>query len=173
MPRNVGGILPGGAGTYYTERMSVPLTILVLPWHAARVWATPMRHAVFVKEQGVPEEMEWDEFDACSMHAVALDSARKAQGTGRLLPVDADGYASIGRMAVAKERRGEGVGSLMIKALLTEAKGRGVHGFVLHAQISACGFYRRFGFVEAGDPFQEAGIPHVEMRLALKLPLNR
>ena len=151
--------------------MPAAAKVLLLAWEDARVWAAPLRHAVFVQEQRVPEELEWDDQDARSTHAVALD-AECCLGTGRLLPAGDDGCASIGRMAVRHDRRGPGVGSLLLQAMLAEAKHLNVHEIVLHAQMSATGFYDRFGFARSGYPFQEAGIAHVEMRLGLKSTLK-
>jgi predicted GNAT family N-acyltransferase len=151
--------------------MPTTAKVLLLAWEDARIWAAPLRYAVFVQEQGVPEELEWDDQDARSVHAVILD-AECCLGTGRMLPAGDDGCASIGRMAVRHDRRGEGVGRLLLRALLTEATHQNVHEIVLHAQMSAVGFYDRFGFARSGCPFQEAGITHVEMRLVLKSTLK-
>ncbi|MFZ5541744.1 MAG: GNAT family N-acetyltransferase [Pseudomonadota bacterium] len=124
--------------------------------------ATPIRHAVFVAEQGVPVEIELDEWDAVSLHAIARDSEGRAIGTGRLLP---DGH--IGRMAVLKGARGGGAGTSILLALMDAARQRGHREVVLNAQTHAAPFYRRLGFVEEGDVFDDAGIPHIAMRRAL------
>jgi len=144
--------------------MSEPFTICILPWHDAVPLARAVREQVFVKEQGVPHELEWDEWDARSDHALARDLAGRAIGTARLSP---DGR--IGRMAVRREWRRRGVGAALLEALLDQARGRAFSRVTLHAQIHAAGFYRRFGFSERGGAFLEAGIPHVEMRLELPL----
>jgi predicted GNAT family N-acyltransferase len=146
--------------------MPTSIRILLLPWEDAREWAAPLRREVFVREQGVPEALEWDEQDASSLHAVALDR-ESCVGTGRLLPADAAGCAGLGRMAVRHDRRRKGIGRLLLQTLIEEAKRKNVRQIVLHAQTSAMAFYRRFGFSAAGPEFQEAGIPHREMRLAL------
>ena len=146
--------------------MSVSLQLLLLAWPQARQWAAPLRHAVFVREQGVPEELEWDAQDADSLHAVILNEGT-CLGTARLLPLEPGGQASIGRMAVSLEWRHQGLGSLLLRGLLEAAEWRNASQIVLHAQISAVDFYRRFGFIVIGPEFQEAGIPHLEMRLAL------
>lgn len=127
-------------------------------WEQLGPLAGPIRQAVFVGEQGVPAEMEWDRWDALSHHAVARGPDGRAMGTGRLLP---DGR--IGRMAVLKEWRGKGVGTLLLLHLMEAARKRGIEQIALHAQISAEPFYRRFDFVPNGDEFIEAGIPHVLM----------
>ena len=130
-------------------------------WHSMRRWAEPLRFAVFVEEQRVPAEIELDSSDPVSVHAVAFN-ADEAVGTGRLLP---DGH--IGRMAVAKAARGRGVGSALLTALMEEARRRGHTHAVLSAQTHATEFYRRHGYSVHGDEYDDAGIPHIEMRCSL------
>lgn len=137
------------------------LRIELLNWTSARAEASRVRTAVFVEEQGVPVEIEMDDNDAASVHAIAYDDGR-AVGTGRLLP---DGH--IGRMAVLKESRGGGVGGAILACLVNEARRRGMKETVLSAQTHALGFYRQHGFEVVGAIFEEAGIPHQEMRRAL------
>lgn len=132
-------------------------------WTAQRDAARPVRFEVFVNEQQVPLEMEWDEMDEVCIHAVAYDENDVPVGTGRLLP---DGH--IGRMAVRKSVRGRGVGAAMLAALVEEARKRGDHAVMLNAQTQAEPFYGRFGFVREGDEFMEAGIPHIHMRRGLE-----
>ncbi|MEP6609679.1 MAG: GNAT family N-acetyltransferase [Burkholderiaceae bacterium] len=131
-------------------------------WDQMRCWAEPLRFAVFVSEQHVPAEIELDAFDVASVHAVAFDSAGHAVGTGRLLP---DGH--IGRMAVAPSERGSGIGSAILRALMDEARRRGHSQAVLSAQMHAQDFYRKHGYSVHGDQYDDAGIPHVEMRCPL------
>jgi len=138
------------------------LRIELGPWPALRERAAPIRRAVFVDEQKVPLEMELDEFDPLSLHALALDSQGRAVGTGRLLP---DGH--IGRMAVLRDARGQGVGSALLQALMQAARARGDREVALSAQAHAVPFYLRFGFVAEGDAYGDAGIPHRAMRRAL------
>lgn len=144
--------------------MAAPLTFRVelLDWQAAAPRAWPLRVAVFVHEQHVPEELEHDEWDERSVHAVASDSQGRTLGTGRLLP---DGH--IGRMAVDAAARGSGVGSALLRALIAEAVRRGHARAVLNAQVAAMPFYARHGFVASGTPFMEAGIEHQQMWLPL------
>ncbi|KAF0162567.1 MAG: hypothetical protein FD157_3876 [Rhodocyclaceae bacterium] len=124
-------------------------------WNELMAQARQVRDAVFVDEQKVPQDIEWDEHDALSRHVIARDSDGGAIGTGRLLP---DGH--IGRMAVLADWRGKGVGRALLERLLEEARLQGHDHLALHAQTQASGFYRRFGFVEEGPEFIEAGIPH-------------
>ncbi len=137
------------------------LRIALLDWEAARADASRIRTLVFVEEQGVPVDIEMDDKDAACVHALAYVEGR-AIGTGRLLP---DGH--IGRMAVLKDCRTRGVGGAILAALLAEARRRGIPEAVLAAQTHALGFYRKHGFREVGPIFEEAGIPHQEMRRGL------
>ena len=121
-----------------------------------------VRETVFIQEQKVPAELEWDGIDAECIHALALDQDGSPVGTGRLLR---DGH--IGRMAVLREWRSQGVGSRMMAVLMAEARRLHYPRLVLNAQVSAVPFYARFGFVTRGDEFEEAGIPHLEMVLQL------
>lgn len=124
--------------------------------------AGPVRETVFVAEQGVPAEMEYDRWDPLSLHVLARGPAGEPIGTGRLLP---DGH--IGRMAVLPDWRGKGVGTAMLSHLLEAARQRSQHHLALNAQISALDFYRPFGFVAEGDTFMDAGIPHLRMTRTL------
>ena len=142
--------------------MPTPFTIRIMIWKEALPLARPVRERVFIDEQSVPRELEWDEWDEPSDHAVAFDAGGNPIGTARLLP---DGR--IGRMAVLKEWRGKRVGAALLDAMLARARERAMPRALLHAQIQAAGFYRRFGFSERGEEFLEAGIPHVEMSLEL------
>ena len=145
--------------------MSATFTISILAWDKALPLARPVREEVFVAEQKVPLELEWDEWDEPSDHAVARDASGRAIGTARLLP---DGR--IGRMAVLREWRRRGVGAALMEALLQKAREQSLSRVTLHAQTHAAGFYRRLGFSERGGEFWEAGIAHVEMTLELSPP---
>ena len=142
--------------------MPAQFTVRIMTWRDALPRARAVREKVFIEEQKVPRELEWDEWDERCDHALACDTAGDPIGTARLLP---DGR--IGRMAVLKEWRRNGVGGALLLALLDCARGRSMARSVLHAQTQAVGFYRRFGFSERGEEFLEAGIPHVEMTLEL------
>ena len=135
--------------------------IELLSWEQARAQASPIRFTVFVEEQRVPLEIELDEHDAVSVHALVFENDRPV-ATGRLLP---DGH--IGRMAVLKDWRGRGIGGLMLGRLIDRARQRGDREVVLSAQIHAAAFYAAHGFVAHGEEYMEAGIRHQEMRLRL------
>ena len=137
-------------------------TIELMDWERARPLAAPIRFEVFVREQKVPAEIELDAQDSVCLHAVGF-VGKDAVATGRLLP---DGH--IGRMAVLKAWRGEGVGRAMLVFLLGLARQKGFDAVHLHAQTHALGFYARHGFTVIGDEFMEAGIPHRAMALQLK-----
>lgn len=130
-------------------------------WEADNPGLRAVREAVFVREQGVPAELEWDEHDATSLHVLA-EAAGKPIGTGRLLPGD-----QIGRMAVLPDWRGRGVGSAILQALVNLAAARGSKVVGLNAQTRARAFYLRHGFIAEGDEFPDAGIPHIRMRREL------
>jgi predicted GNAT family N-acyltransferase len=127
-------------------------------WSTEAARLQQIRLAVFVREQGVPLELECDEFDPISRHVIAEAENGQAIGTGRLLP---DGH--IGRMAVLREWRKRGVGGALLRALLAMARESGMERVVLHAQTHALGFYARHGFESEGEEFLEAGIPHRRM----------
>jgi predicted GNAT family N-acyltransferase len=133
-------------------------SVRILAWPDAEAAAMRVREAVFVVEQGVPAEIERDEWDRRSDHALACDREGRVVGTGRLLP---DGH--IGRMAVLRQWRGQGIGGRILAALVARARERGMKRVVLNAQTHAIPFYARHGFVAFGDEFLEAGIPHVAM----------
>jgi predicted GNAT family N-acyltransferase len=122
--------------------------------------AARIRDAVFIREQGIPVELEWDAEDATSVHVVAyrVGPAREPVATARLLK---GGW--IGRVAVLKPARRGGLGRRLLEALVEAARARGDTAARLYAQTYAMPFYETCGFVVAGEPFEEAGIPHIEM----------
>ena len=120
-----------------------------------------LRHEVFVVGQGVPAELELDELDPVSDHAVALVDG-VVVGTGRLLP-----SATIGRMAVAESARGLGIGAAVLECLEQRAVERGFGVVELHAQVHAAGFYDKAGYSPYGGVYLEAGIEHQSMRKEL------
>jgi predicted GNAT family N-acyltransferase len=121
-----------------------------------------LRHEVFVVGQDVPEDLERDEMDALSDHAVAVLDG-DVVGTGRLLP---DG--TIGRMAVAASARGGGIGAAVLTCLEDAAREKGLAAVELHAQVHAAGFYDKAGYRPFGDVYLEAGIEHQSMRKELR-----
>jgi YbgC/YbaW family acyl-CoA thioester hydrolase len=128
--------------------------------------AQAIRTAVFVQEQQIPADLEWDAADAVAVHALACNRLRAPLATGRLLE-HVPGVGKIGRMAVLPAWRGSGVGRQVLDALMQAARERGDREVLLHAQCSAEPFYQRAGFTSRGPRFDEAGIPHVEMTRSL------
>jgi predicted GNAT family N-acyltransferase len=133
-------------------------TVRQVDWADAGDGLRAVRRAVFIEEQAIPEDMEWDEFDAVCRHAIAEDLSGRAVGCGRLLP---DGH--IGRLAVLRDWRSRGVGASLLVHLMDLARSRGHARAILEAQTRAMPFYARHGFAAAGDEYLEAGIPHRTM----------
>lgn len=136
------------------------------PWRDLGEAATAIRRQVFVEEQHIPADMEWDSADAACLHALARNHFGMPLATGRLLE-HVPGVAKIGRMAVLRAMRGTQIGRQVLDALMAEARQQGYREVLLHAQLSAENFYLRAGFQRRGEPFEEAGIGHVEMVRAL------
>lgn len=131
-------------------------------WSELEDAARKIRSQVFVEEQRIPAEMEWDGADDGCVHALACNRFGLPLATGRMLE-HVPGVAKIGRMAVLAPMRGSHVGRAVLDALLQRARERGDREALLHAQLGAAPFYSRAGFVARGPVFEEAGIPHVEM----------
>lgn len=136
-------------------------TVRAASWRDDIAPLQDLRRWVFIIEQQVPEELEWDEADPTSVHALALDAEGCPIGTGRLLD---DGH--IGRIAVVREWRRRGVGSAILEWLIARAREQGSNSVCLHAQTHALGFYARHGFIAHGEVFTEAGILHRAMSLS-------
>jgi predicted GNAT family N-acyltransferase len=140
------------------------IELSITNWTEAQSLVKPLRYQVFVIEQKVPEEMEWDEFDEIAWHAIVTSDSQTV-GTGRLI---INGHiAKIGRMAVQSSKRNQGIGKSILNTLIQTAKEKGAQECILHAQVHAMAFYAKEDFEPHGPIFDEAGIPHVEMRLIL------
>jgi YbgC/YbaW family acyl-CoA thioester hydrolase len=137
-------------------------TVQVGPWSTLGPDAQHIRTEVFVHEQRIPKELEWDAADATAVHAVAYNRLGVPVATGRYLEGQA-GKVKVGRMAVNRVLRGGHLGRDVLHALMNAARAQGADEVVLHAQRSAEGFYSRLGYQQRGAPFVEAGIDHVEM----------
>jgi predicted GNAT family N-acyltransferase len=135
-------------------------TIREAIWPEERSLLRQVREPVFVKEQGVPLEMEWDDDDIMAYHLIVLDSEQRPIGTARLL-----GNGQIGRMAVLPEWRHRGIGAALLARLLERAEATGQGKLFLHAQTEAEAFYAKAGFTPVGKVFYEADIPHRKMVL--------
>ncbi len=135
-------------------------------WNELSADAGAIRTRVFVQEQRIPAELEWDAADASALHAVVYNRLQQPVATGRLLQVR-PGLGQIGRVAVHEVLRGGGAGQVVMQALVDAARQRGDTELMLHAQRTAENFYARLGFVARGEPFDEVGIPHIEMAMPL------
>ncbi|MDR4478138.1 MAG: GNAT family N-acetyltransferase [Nitrospira sp.] len=117
-----------------------------------------IRETVFIYEQRVPVELEWDGLDPSCAHVLARNDRGEAIGTARM-----QRNGTIGRMAVLKDWRGRGIGRALLQTLLDLALKQGLPRVTLSAQTHALGFYERAGFHVVGEPFIDAGIPHRKM----------
>ncbi len=143
--------------------MNDTLAIQVVDWLDRQDALKAIRKAVFIDEQHVPRELEWDGEDAdCTQFLASIDSRPVA--TARLTP-----QGQIGRMAVLKEFRSNRIGSRLLAAVIDQAGKAGHEQLFLHAQVSVIGFYERAGFVAEGGVFMDAGIEHQAMRLVLQV----
>jgi len=143
----------------------VTISIYHAQWPRDRHAIRALRTAVFVEEQNVAPELEWDGLDNECDHVLICDADGSAVATGR---IQANG--KIGRMAVLKARRRQGLGGAVLAALLKIAEERGLRQVYLHAQTHALDFYLAQGFAPCGAVFEEAGIAHQKMRLVLSHP---
>ena len=138
------------------------LIVKAVSWQNEEKSLRHIRTLVFIEEQHVPVELEWDEYDDTCIHVLAINN-NVALATGRLLET-----GQIGRMAVLKPYRKQGVGSKMLEQLLSTAESKNMNSVFLYSQIDAIGFYKRFGFEEEGAIFDDAGIPHKKMVKQIK-----
>lgn len=145
--------------------MAVEIHVIKADWAEHQQALQKIREVVFIEEQDVPRDIEWDGRDADSTHFLALNEFGQHVGCARLLP-----SGQIGRMAVLEAHRGHGIGAMLLAAAVEEGKARGFDRLYLHAQSYAEEFYRRGGFLPYGDEFDEAGIPHLAMEMKLPVP---
>lgn len=156
VPDNLRALLEG------YEKGEAMTRVQVGTWQELERDAAAVRTEVFVEEQGIAREDEWDEADKSAVHAVVYNGMQMPLATGRLL-IYAPGVGKIGRMASKRVLRGSQLGRQVLEALVQKAKARGDKEVILHAQRSAAGFYAKSGFAERGEPFDEVGIAHIEM----------
>ena len=145
------------------------LDVHVIPvtWQSHERELRRIRQTVFVDEQRIPEELEFDADDIAAYHVLALNSAGLALGCGRLL----DG-GLIGRVAVLADARATGLGKKLMTALIEAAQDKELSNIVLHAQEDAQTFYQKLDFIPTGVSFMEAGIKHITMQRVLPIPFN-
>lgn len=142
--------------------MSHPFTVSLVTWHDAEPLLKSVRETVFINEQGVPAELEWDGVDESCRHALALSHQGDAIGCGRML---ANGH--IGRIAVLPQWRKQKVGTAIMESLLAYARTHEYAQVDVDAQTQAVAFYHTFGYRESGENFMDAGLPHIKMILQL------
>lgn len=137
------------------------VSIITCTWSEYKDELRGIRETVFIEEQHVPVDLEWDTHDQDALHLLVRDSNQQAIATARML---SDGH--IGRMAVLKPWRKQGIGTAMLRTLIRICQDKQLIAH-LDAQVHAIGFYTKLGFVTSGDVFIDAGIPHKRMYLAL------
>lgn len=137
-------------------------TIIQASWLENEADLRFIRETVFMREQQVPEELEWDGEDLSAVHLLALDEEKKPIGCARILH---DGH--IGRMAVLGVWRRRGVGSALLHRAVEAVRAQALHTAFLDAQVYAIPFYERYGFRVEGEEFMDAGISHRHMVLIL------
>jgi predicted GNAT family N-acyltransferase len=142
--------------------MSHPFTVSLVCWHDGEPLLKSIREAVFIREQGIAAELEWDGLDEGCRHALALSHQGNAIGCARMF---ANGH--IGRIAVLPQWRKKKVGTAIIEALLDYARTHDYKQVDVDAQTYAMPFYHSFEFVKQGKEFMEAGLPHIKMVLKL------
>lgn len=130
-------------------------------WQELQPYAETIRRAVFIDEQNIAEQDEWDEQDSISLHFIIYDD-HQAIATARLLQNN-----SIGRVAVLSSHRGLGIGKLLMLEIIQVAKNQGRKHAHLSAQEHAMPFYEGLGFQKKGEFYLDCGIPHIDMNLSL------
>jgi predicted GNAT family N-acyltransferase len=146
------------ATSHASEQLPVNISIAITDWQHDQDALSDIRRRVFIEEQHVPEEMEWDGEDNDAIHFIARDHDNRALGCVRLLP-----SGQISRLSVLEAARNQGIGKALVGAAETEARRRGMSEVFLHAQTQATHFYESEGFTVTGGIFLEAGIPHRQM----------
>ncbi len=143
-----------------TADRTASIEITEVDWNSAKDQLSAIRTAVFIHEQQVPPELEWDGLDQSAKHLLAHDMKGKAVACARVLS-----GGSIGRMAVLAAWRQQGVGSALLRAAIELCVKHGWRDISLSAQTHAIGFYEKAGFIACSDEYLDAGIPHCDMRL--------
>jgi len=139
---------------------SRPFTVEIIDWSSEKARLSSIRTEVFIEEQQVPPDLEWDGLDETATHLLALDADGRAIGCARII-----GHNSIGRMAVCKPWRRRGIGGALLAAAIHLCRQRGHGPIRLSAQTHAIPFYERAGFQVCSEEYRDAGIPHRDMQL--------
>lgn len=148
------------------DEMDYLFTVHTLAWRDGEMLLREVREAVFMREQGVSAELEWDGLDEACRHVLAINKKGQAVACGRITA-----QGKIGRMAVLPEWRSKQVGSAVLGALLNVARSRELVRVELAAQTQVAGFYERHGFKKVGEIFMDAGMPHIMMQCTIS-PAN-
>lgn len=133
--------------------------VKIVTWRAAEAMLREVREPVFVVEQLVTPEFEWDELDVTATHLLALSAEHQPIGCARIIG------NKVGRMAVLSDWRGKGVGRAILRVAIADCKARGEKCVKLSAQTHAIGFYANAGFTVISEQYQDLHIPHVDMQL--------
>jgi predicted GNAT family N-acyltransferase len=150
------------------KEQTIPIEVISTTWQEDEVTLRALREAVFIKEQQVTPDLEWDEHDETATHFLAFNDKHEPVGTARLMTT-----GQLGRMAVLPKYRKQGFGAALLRKALKEAQKQDLTEVVLYAQTHALPFYEKLGFSAYGDEFMDAGIPHRRMRVAITpLPQN-
>ena len=136
------------------------IDIAIVNWSEKQAEITSVRRAVFVEEQNVPESIDLDGSDTDYIHVLATDKTGLPVGTARI-----NREGRIGRMAVLKDYRRQGIGRKMIQALMDYGRKNSITDFHVSSQVTAVGFYEKMDFEPFGEEFLEAGIKHIKMKL--------
>ncbi|AVZ87018.1 GNAT family N-acetyltransferase [Acinetobacter sp. WCHA45] len=130
-------------------------------WDQLQQDAKLIRTQVFICEQGITEADEWDDQDVISQHFVIYDQDQPI-ATARLLQ-----NHSVGRVAVVKAYRGQGLGQMIMLEIISYAQKQGLSVLTLSSQVHAISFYEKLGFTVQGNSYDECGISHIEMTMNL------
>lgn len=148
--------------------------IILTDWQQHQVALSDLRRQVFIEEQSVPEADEWDSLDEKATHFLVLTTTHEPIGCARLLreyTAPAATQFHIGRVALLPTYRDQGIGHQLMRFILRYCHQQSPFTPVyLHAQTARQGFYERLGFIATGNPFMDAGIPHIRMELNPEAP---
>ncbi len=144
--------------------MNQSFTIQAVTWQTHADQLRALREAVFIQEQKVPVALEWDGLDTSAQHLIALTHQGEPIGCARLL-----GDGSVGRMAVMRRWRHQGVGMALLQQSMMYYKQKGISAIHLSAQTHAIPFYEKAGFQVCSTPYLDAGIWHVDMHLSASI----
>lgn len=145
-----------------TSRNARRLDIDVMHGPAGLLRAAALRREVFIEEQNVPEELEWDDYDAVAQHYLASCEG-EIVAVARVIELPEGQRSKVQRVAVRRDLRQSGIGSQLMQRVIGDATRAHRHELVLDAQTHAIAFYRRLGFEVRTPLFLDAGIPHVQM----------